>query len=61
MPADPPDPHGETLDALRAVLAQLQAAVPRHPADPTLLPAVAAVGAAVALLGAPIEPPTPHR
>ena len=50
MPAEQPNPHGETLDTLRAALAQLQAAVAVYPHDPTLAPATAAVAQAVKLL-----------
>jgi hypothetical protein len=50
MPAEQPNPHGETLDTLRAALAQLQAAVTAYPHDPTLVPATEAVAQAVKLL-----------
>jgi hypothetical protein len=53
MPIEPPDPHGKLLAELRDVLAQLQAAACEAPGDPTLLPAIGHVGAAVAILAIP--------
>jgi hypothetical protein len=50
MPAEQPNPHGKTLDTLRAALVELLAAARQDSNDATLMLSIGHVGAAVAIL-----------